>query len=84
MARAKDENGLTPLQKAFAVLLATKPDEKDYKLAIEAGVPPKGAGVWASRTARLPQVQRYYEKLTSAAVKSIRKERAAIADIAEV
>ncbi len=84
MAQAKDEHGLTPRQKRFATLLATRPDEAQYKLAIEAGAPPRSATVWAARTSRLPQVKAYYERLTSAAVKSIRKERAAIADIAEV
>ncbi len=84
MAQAKDEHGLTPRQKRSATLLATRPDEAQYKLAIEAGAPPRSATVWAARTSRLPQVKAYYERLTSAAVKSIRKERAAIADIAEV
>jgi hypothetical protein len=84
MAHRKDENGLTPLQKAFATLLATRPGEPEYKLAEEAGVPHKGAAVWASRTARLPTVQAYYQKLTSAAVKSLRKERGDIANLAEV
>ncbi len=84
VAQAKDEHGLTPRQKRFATLLATRPDEAQYKLAIEAGAPPRSATVWAARTSRLPQVKAYYERLTSAAVKSIRKERAAIADIAEV
>lgn len=84
MAIAKDEHGLTPRQREFATLLATRPDEFQYKLAIEAGVPPAGASVWAARTSRLPAVQAYYQRLTSAAVKAVRKERAAIADIAEV
>lgn len=84
MAIAKDEHGLTPLQREFATLWATKPSEAQYKLAIEAGVPRAGASVWATRTAKLPQVRAYYERLTGAAVKAIRRERAAIADIAEV
>jgi hypothetical protein len=84
MAYRKDENGLTDRQRAFATLLATRPGEHEYKLAIEAGVPPAGAAVWASRTARLPKVQAYYQKLTSAAVKSLRKERGEIANLAEV
>lgn len=84
MAQRKDENGLTERQRTFATLLATRPGEHEYKLAIEAGVPPAGAAVWASRTSRLPKVQAYYQKLTSAAVKSLRKERGDIATIAEV
>lgn len=83
MAQPKDENGLTPRQKRFATLLATKPDVPQYKLALEAGVPISHASVWAAKTARLPWVQAYYQKLTSAAVNAIKTERAAIASIAE-
>jgi hypothetical protein len=84
MAQAKDEHGLTPRQKRFATLLATKPDTPQYKLAIEAGVPAPGASVWAARTSRLPHVQAHYQRLTSAAVQAIKKERGDIASIAEV